>query len=145
MAAEPLFVDTNILVYANRSTSAFHVQAFARLDSLHDSGTPLHISRQIIREYLATITRPHGATPAVAMHDALADVRSFVQLFDLAEDGPGVTGRLMNLLERFPTAGRQVHDANIVATMLANGVGRLLTANTADFARFSPVIDIEPL
>jgi predicted nucleic acid-binding protein len=38
--------------------------------------------------------------------------------------------------------GRQVHDANIVATMLAHGETRLLTFNEADFRRFSSVIEI---
>jgi hypothetical protein len=56
-----------------------------------------------------------------------------------------VTERLKDLLARFPTAGRQVHDANIVATMLAYGVDRLLTGNVADLVRFSGVIDLEPL
>jgi hypothetical protein len=33
--------------------------------------------------------------------------------------------------------GRQVHDANIVATMRVFGLKNLLTHNPADFARFS--------
>ena len=35
-----------------------------------------------------------------------------------------------------------MHDANIVATMLAHGERRLLTFNEADFRRFNPLIDI---
>jgi hypothetical protein len=35
-----------------------------------------------------------------------------------------------------------VHDANIVATMLAYGESRLLTANRGDFSRFEPRIEI---
>jgi predicted nucleic acid-binding protein len=42
-------------------------------------------------------------------------------------------------------SGRQVHDANVVATMLEHGVRRLLTFNAADFRRFARIIDIEPL
>ncbi len=38
--------------------------------------------------------------------------------------------------------GRQVHDANIVATMLAHGETRLLTANRSDFRRFEPRIEL---
>ena len=41
--------------------------------------------------------------------------------------------------------GKQVHDANIVATMQAHGLRRLLTHNTADFARFGALIQVEPL
>jgi predicted nucleic acid-binding protein len=35
-----------------------------------------------------------------------------------------------------------VHDANIVATMLAHGERRLLTFNLADFARFRPPVEL---
>jgi predicted nucleic acid-binding protein len=35
-----------------------------------------------------------------------------------------------------------VHDANIVATMLAHGETRLLTFNGADFRRFASLIEV---
>jgi hypothetical protein len=35
-----------------------------------------------------------------------------------------------------------MHDANIVATMLVHGVGRLLTYNVDDFTRFKAYIDL---
>ena len=53
--------------------------------------------------------------------------------------------RLLDLLAAHRTTGRQVHDANIVATMLEHGIRRLLTFNTADFLRFARIVDIEPL
>ena len=47
--------------------------------------------------------------------------------FDMLEDGPDVTRALPALCREVPVAGRQVHDTNIVATMLAHAEGRLLT------------------
>jgi hypothetical protein len=41
-----------------------------------------------------------------------------------------------------PLGRRQVHDANIVASMLAHGETRLLTFNAADFTRFQPRIEL---
>lgn len=38
-----------------------------------------------------------------------------------------------------------LHDANIVATMLAYNIPALLTNNTEDFARFAGVITFLPL
>jgi predicted nucleic acid-binding protein len=58
------------------------------------------------------------------------------------EDGPEVAARLVELCETVQLAGRQVHDANIVATMLAHGEDRLLTMNRSDFQRFEPRIEI---
>jgi len=41
--------------------------------------------------------------------------------------------------------GKQVHDANIVATMQAYGISHLLTHNIADFKRFESFITIVSL
>ena len=38
--------------------------------------------------------------------------------------------------------GKQIHDANIAATMLAHDIPRILTNNVADFRRFEPAIGI---
>ena len=59
--------------------------------------------------------------------------------------GADVSTRLLQLLTTHPITGRQVHDANLLATMLEHGVGRLLTFNTADFQSFADVITLVPL
>jgi hypothetical protein len=48
------------------------------------------------------------------------------------------------LLLAIPTQGKQVHDANIVATMLAYGIGTLFTLNIEDMKRFSGRIQLLP-
>lgn len=82
--AEPVFVDTNVLVYVSRKRAPKHVAAVEWLRLVEQAGRPVWTSRQI-------------------------------------------------------------HDADIVATMLANGIRRLLTFNTADFRRFEPLVALEPL
>ena len=49
--------------------------------------------------------------------------------FEILEDGPDVMQALIALCREVSVGGRQVHDANIVATMLAYGERRLLTFN----------------
>ena len=41
-----------------------------------------------------------------------------------------------------PVAGKQIHDANIAATMLAHGERRLLTMNIKDFRRYGERIEL---
>lgn len=142
MAADPVFVDTNVLVYANQKRSAFHVEALALLERAGQEGAALWISRQVLREYLATVTRPQGGEPALPMVVALERVRSFAARFEVAEDGPEVFSELLELLARVPVGGKQVHDANLVATMLVHGVAQLLTFNVGDFRRFAAVIEV---
>ena len=145
MDAEPGFVDTNVLVYASRTRAASYPRAIAWLRQARDDGRALWVSRQVLREYLAVVTRPQADLPILPMSAARADVEGFLRDFNVAEDGPQVTAVLLQLLARYPASGRQIHDANIVATMLAHGLSRLLTFNVADFRRFAGSIALDPL
>jgi len=144
-AADPVFVDTNVLVYAAIPSSPFYAPAFAQLDALRHAGVALWLSRQIFREYLAVLSRPQPFTPPLPATTLIGDIMRFQSQFGIAEDGPAVTSSLLALLASIPIGGKQVHDANIVATMQVHGLRRLLTHNTADFARFGHLIQIEPL
>ena len=144
-APDPVFVDTNVLVYANVATSPLYSPAQAALRSLVAAGTELWLSRQILREYLATLSRPQTFSAPIAANVLTGDVLRFQAQYRIAEDGPTVTANLLTLLGTIPLGGKQVHDANIVATMQAHGVSRLLTHNTTDFARFASLIRVEPL
>lgn len=62
--------------------------------------------------------------------------------YRILEDGPAVTETLVRLCREVPVGGRQIHDANIVATMLAHGERRLLTFNTSDFRRYGERIEL---
>jgi hypothetical protein len=48
----------------------------------------------------------------------------------------------MELSRRCSFGGRQVHDANVVATMPVHGERRLPTFNKADFRRFTVLIEV---
>jgi predicted nucleic acid-binding protein len=145
MAADPVFVDTNVLVHVTRPSAAQHAGARATLRRLEDEGSRLWVSPQVFREYLAVVTRPQATAPALPMATAIADVRRFRAAFDVAEEGPTVLERLLDLLIAHRGAGRQIHDANIVATMLEHSIHRLFTFNASDFRRFALIIEIEPL
>ena len=73
----------------------------------------------------------------------LQQVDQFIDWFQLADDTTSVTEQLVKLMEEFNVAGKQVHDANIVATMLAYGIPCLLTHNSRDFTRFGETVIIE--
>jgi len=99
----------------------------------------------VLREYLVAMTRPGELTGTIPLPALLNDVRYVAQRFRVADEGAPVTAQLLALLTEIPVAGRQVHDANIVATMLVYGVRRVLTHNTEDFVRFAAFIEVLPL
>ncbi len=140
-----MFFDTNVLVCARFEAAPGHRLARGNLTEAGVSGEPLRISRQILREFLATVTRPQPWSPPVAMDVALRDVDVLEAQFEVLEDGPLVTGALKRLCREVPVGGKQIHDANIVATMLAYGERRLVTFNGADFRRYGVRIDLVDL
>lgn len=145
MVADRVFVDTNILVFAMQITAPWHAEAARALKDHHAAGTELWISRQVLREYLATLSRPQTFIAPLPMSVLISDVIQLAQGFAMAEDGPPVTAELLSLLGSIPCAGKQIHDANIVATMIAHGIPKLLTHNVADFNRFAGQITLLPL
>ena len=79
------------------------------------------------------------------MSDALRDADWFLSAFDVLEDGPEVTRVLAALCREVPVAGRQIHDANVVATMLAHAETHLLTFDQEGFERYADrVVLIDP-
>jgi hypothetical protein len=102
---------------------------------------------QVSRKYLAAVTRPQATPPGLPMATAIADVHRLHATFQ--GHRASVLDSLVQILATHRIAGRQIRDANIVATMpdqgLEQGIRRLPTFNVADFKRFAPLIEIDPL
>jgi len=142
---DSIFLDTNVLVYANVSESPLHQVALNAIQTYYDAEVELWISRQILREFMAVLTRPQTFANPRPVSTITARVRFFETHFRIAEDSHHITERLLALIEQIPIGGKQVHDANIVATMQVYGIRHLLTHNISDFNRFSGIITILPL
>ena len=143
--ANSIFVDTNILTRATIITAPLHSAAQAALLQFRQEGRNLWISHQVIREYVANATRPQTYSQPIPTEQLLEQVKRFRIAFRITEDSSAVMDQLVALISKIPIGGKQVHDANIVATMLASGITVLFTHNTVDFARFSAYITIAPL
>jgi predicted nucleic acid-binding protein len=144
-AGSRVFIDTNILIYANLALSPFHDKAVASLREFEGIGLDLYISRQVLREYLAVMTRPGTLTQNIPISSLIQDVQGFEAGLTVFDDGPAVTARLLGIIEQYSVAGKQIHDANIVATMLVHDIPVLLTHNIADFKRYEEIITVLPL
>ncbi len=91
---------------------------------------------------LAVVTRPQTWSVGISRAEAFDDVSRLLGSFEILEDGPSVTSALVGLCSEVMVGGRQIHDANILATMLAHGEHRLLTFNGADFRRYGDRIEL---
>lgn len=140
--AKRVFVDTNILASALLPESPRYFHARGILRRLAEADAEVWISRQVIREYLATMTKYEQKWSNVTRAALIDAVRTLERHYFVAEELPIVAEQLYFLLGQVPTGGKQVHDANIVATMIAYDVRTLLTYNLDDFKRFGGFIDI---
>jgi predicted nucleic acid-binding protein len=141
--ADRAVLDTGVLLAATDEGRAEHQQAVAAINTWPESGLVLYTSGQILREYLVVATRPvDGNGLGMARPDAVANVRALRARLNLLSEDAKVSDRLLQLLDVTECAGKQVHDANIVATMLVHGVGTVVTINLEDFVRFGDRVGV---
>ena len=139
------FIDTNVLLRANNDTLPLHRQADHLIKTVRHDGYELWISRQIIREYLAQITRPGFLATPLTIEQTESHINVMRAVFKIADETEQVTTQLLALLKAYPTGGKQVHDANIVATLQAYNLTHLFTLNPVDFVRFANLITVVTL
>ncbi|MRH89104.1 PIN domain-containing protein [Nocardia sp. SYP-A9097] len=142
-AADHILLDTNVLLAATDTARAEFQAARAALDIWPGKGITLYTSGQILREYLCVATRPVNRNGlGLARLDALANIGVLSERLRLLDESQKVHGRLLTLINDTECAGKQVHDANIVATMLTHGVDAIATLNIGDFTRFDKHVRI---
>ncbi|MFH1738542.1 MAG: PIN domain-containing protein [bacterium] len=143
--ADPIFVDTNVLVYASIEESPFHESALRSIQHYYEAGVEMWVSYQVLREYLAVLTRPDALRIPQPISATVTDIQHFRKRFRMAGESAQILENLLALIQEVPVKGKQIHDANIVATMMTHRIRRLLTHNTSDFDRFSRFITLLPI
>lgn len=136
MSVDPGVVDTNVLVYALDADAPQHAAARALLEAGRDPANTLYVTPQILGEFYATVTNPRRVPKprsAAEASAAIADLLTYVHVLPLPAN---TVGLWLDLLRRHPVTGGDVFDLQIAATMQANGMQRIYTFNTADFAVF---------
>ena len=136
MEDKKVFLDTNILIYAKLEKSIFHEAVVAKLDEMLAEGFEFWISRKVIREYLACITREDSLKQILTSELIQKDISEFQENFKVADENDLVTEMLLDLYNQEMIIGKQTHDANIVATMRTYEIEYLYTYNVDDFKRF---------
>ncbi|HEX5716122.1 MAG TPA: PIN domain-containing protein [Thermoanaerobaculia bacterium] len=143
MDDKAVLLDTNVLLSATAPHRPLHQAALVVLNDWPNQTIPLATSTQVFREYLVVATRPAEVNGlGLGLDEALANLAAFRARMRLLLENEQAWDRLRALLATYGSLGKQIHDANLVATSLASGVARLVTANVEDFRRFKPEIEI---
>jgi predicted nucleic acid-binding protein len=143
MPPDRVMVDTNVLLAATDESRTEHHDALTILNGWPTGATTLCTSGQILREYLAVATRPADRSGlGLKLSDALGNVHAIRERTTLLAEDAKVGERLLGLLADVEAGGKQVQDANVVATMLVHGIAVIVTMNLDDFARFGQYVDL---
>ena len=137
---ERIMLDTNILLAATDESRPDHEAAREIIPTSGEKGRGLCVSGQIMREYLVVATRSvelNGLGLNAAHATSNAD--AFLCFLQMQEESETATRKLIELCRNHDLRGKRIHDANIVATMLAHGIGFLVTLNSRDFAPFEEI------
>jgi hypothetical protein len=137
MSVEPGIVDTNVLVYALDADAPQHAAARALLEAARaDAPATLFVTSQILCEFYSIVTNPRRVPKPRTAAEAMAAISSLLAFLHVLPVPAHAVDGLLDLLRRHPVIGGDVFDLHIVATMQANGVERIYTFNTDDFAVF---------
>ena len=130
-------VDTNLLVYAHREDSPFHVRAYAKVAALAEGSGAWAIPWSCLHEFLAIVTHPRIYAPPSPLDTALDQVTAWLESPTLATlgEGPGYWHTLQSLIDEGKVTGPKVHDARIAALCAQHGVRELWSADR-DFSLF---------
>jgi predicted nucleic acid-binding protein len=136
-APDRVMLDTNVLIAATDESRAEHRDALTVVNDWAAGHTELCTSGQILREYLTVATRPVARNGlGLNRPEAIGNVHAIRARSTLLAEDAKVADRLLSLIANVECGGKQVHDANVVATMLVYGVRAVVTMNLEDFARF---------
>ena len=142
MTDAKVFADTNIVLRAFHADFTEHKQVRTLFDPLLAEDAQFYINRQVIREYLVQATHPRTFTEQMPLESLIQHLQQITRNCIVLDETERVTEQLIKLITEYPTRGKQVHDANIVATMLAYEIDTLLTLNVDDLKRFEGKIKL---
>ncbi len=141
-----LALDTNILVYAHRRGTLYHVKAYRLLETLAQGHEPYALFWPSLYEFIRVVTHHRIFDPPSTREEALEAVAQFLAppAARALSEGTHHAEMLRRILNESPVSGNLVHDAHLVALALEHGVHEILTAD-ADFSRFPQISSRNPL
>src|SRR5688572_27139156 len=120
---ELILLDTNILVYAADSLSAYHQQAKSFRDRGRNGGLSVCIAPQNLFEFYAVITDRKRVSQPLSPQEAASEIASYYRHPNITKLGQGdIMETVLALVAQHQIERQQIFDLILVATMMANGV-----------------------
>ena len=138
-------IDTNIVARVAKRDDPQHALVVSAIDRLIADGSDLCYVPQNIVELWNVLTRPKAVNGfGLTAAEADVEVSLLEGQFTLLPDNERIHGVWRRLVVDHGVSGKQVHDAHLVAAMIAHGITHLLTLDTGDFLRFPEITAVHP-
>lgn len=140
-----VLIDTNILLRCADPAHPMYKPALDAQVLLRIRGdTPCIVAQNLI-EFRSVATRPIGVN-GLGMSQSAANLEiSLLQsLYPLFLDEPTILKEWERLATLYGAAGKQNHDARIVASMNVHEINTILTFNRDDFIRYAGLTVLVP-
>lgn len=140
-----VLLDTNILLRLSDGASPEQSGAAHAVAALRLRGDQPCITVQNIIEFWAVATRPLDANGlGWSTQQTATEITHLLDTFPLLIDTSDILAQWLTLVTVHDIKGKKVHDARLVAVMLAHGVTHLLTFNVDDFTGYPHITILHP-
>ena len=138
-------VDTNLLVYAHRSSLPEHGSAREALERASADRRGWGIALATVAEFWSVVTHPAAARPSTS-EEATAFLTALKADGDMQvwTPGPGFDDRLLQLASDLPVTGARVFDLQIALTVFEHGASEFWTHDHR-FAKIPGLRVLDPL
>jgi hypothetical protein len=143
---DAVLIDTNVLVYAADRSSAFYSESRSFRDRGRSGACIPCVTPQILFEFCAVVTDPRRVGRPLSPEDATAELAQYFSDPRIRKIHPGdeIGEAVLKLLRKYAIRCQDVFDAAIAAAMIANGIRKICTYDTAHFSRFSEIEVLRP-
>jgi predicted nucleic acid-binding protein len=139
-----ILLDTNILLLVSQPHVPHSPIAERALDVLRGRNETLLIASQNIVEFWAVATRPATENGlGFTVDHAMRQVLALKRLFTLLPEQP-LQSEWERLVATYRVAGKNSHDARLVAAMTVHGTRTVLTFNVQDFTSYAEITVLDP-
>ena len=140
-----LFDSNNFLRLAEKNSSQRQIVLYA-VRKLRADNEIIYYTPQVLAEFWNVCTRPQSARSGFGLSIAQTERKANLiqKHFGLLPDNLATFTEWRKLVSDYKVTGVQVHDAKIVASMIAHNIQYLVTFNEKDFKRFPMITVLNP-
>lgn len=127
------------------ATCADHLLAGQSVAKLLLRNDEVYLTAQNLIEFWSVATRLLNVNGlGWTIQQTATEIEAIQNKFPLLPDSPDIFSHWLSLVKIHDIKGRKVHDARLVAVMLAHSIANLLTFNAGDFKSFTHITAHHP-